>query len=337
MVDTEGGAIAADDKTVVRFDSAGNVLWQRFTAGGTPISPVPLPNGLVVLATKADGGSMPVAPISTYDATTGTPGPTIQLTDMDDSGSYIWATVNTPSSEGNRLYVSMARTPVSGGSDKASKGALFALDISTTSITVAWSFVFEGPSASSPMATPNGVYFDGAGVTPDGTRQTPVFFGLHDAGATSQLMWTHEMQSQPNCNAAHDPRGGVWTFGSSDNFMVRLDETAAPDCTDGHCEPTLLQELDFPRLFRDSKASPIPTISLASTATSSPQMIIGAKLSGSSPVTDIDLVTGTVAWQYDVGGPTSVGQYPILTDAAGRSVIVYTTIAGGTFGLVGGK
>src|SRR5690349_1662639 len=99
IVDEAGGAIAADDTALVRFDPQGRLLWSTKTPGGAPISPTQTGDGTVVLATS--GG-----PVSAYDPGSGRRLATLDLRATLDGRSGRFDTTNTPSARGNRIYVS---------------------------------------------------------------------------------------------------------------------------------------------------------------------------------------------------------------------------------------
>ncbi len=65
---------------------------------------------------------------------------------------------------GNRVYVSMA------GQNQTSHGRLVAIDVDPTNasmpLSIAWSYVFGGPSGASPLFLNGVVYFDGSSINP---------------------------------------------------------------------------------------------------------------------------------------------------------------------------
>jgi hypothetical protein len=318
IVDTGGGIIAADEKVVVRFDAAGNVLWITPTPGGTPISPVIVQGTALFVATK--GG-----PVSLYALNDGHLIGSLTVTDPGTGRAY--DTVNTPSVNGSACYVSMqARL-------NPSSGKLVRVDVDpsgATPLTVKWTLSFGGPSGGSPIynAATNAIYFDGSAVTP-ATSGPPVLFAVTDTGTAPILKWTAQLPAKAEATGALDPRGGVWWFAAKAHYVWRFDEANG----------RVLQTLDINALVNTAGAhvhsSPLV---IAQNPQGTPVMILGSIASaGVGPPfiisLDVTPAAGALLWAHKVANSTLIdagyGQFPIVQTTDGKSRIVFTTYQSG--------
>lgn len=224
MVAMDGGVVAADQYRIIRFSPRGDVLWDTPTTGGTPISPVITESGVIILA-KNRGG------ISAYDDVTGErlAELIVKLSD-NDPGSF--ETVNTPSVDGDRVYVTM-RYQIDGTTDPNNLNRLIAMDVDRYNpnpderLTVAWFFEFIGPSGGSPLRIGDTIYFDGDTKLPHQER-TPYLYAVRDLGDQPQEIWRTEFEKPIVVSAAQDPRGGLWVFptgkrfGDPEDYLSRL-------------------------------------------------------------------------------------------------------------------
>lgn len=318
LVDTEGGVIAADEKVVVRFDAAGNVLWLTPTPGGTPISPVIVQGTTLFLATK--GG-----PVSVYALNDGRLLGSLTVT--DPGTGRVYDTVNTPSVNGSACYISMqARS-------NPSNGKLVRVDVdpaAATPLTVKWTFPFGGPSGGSPIydAATNSIYFDGSAAAP-ATSGPPLLFAVTDSGTTPILKWTAQLAAKAGATGALDPRGGVWWFAAKVQYVWRFDEANG----------NVLQTLDVSALLNNAVTHvPSSPLLIAQSPQGTPVMILGSIASagvGPSFVISLNLApaAGALLWAYRVANSTLIdavyGQFPIVQTTDGKSRIVFTVFQSG--------
>lgn len=311
LVGAGGSIIAADDSVIVRFGPNGTPVWQTPTAGGSPISPVLLGDGVVVLVT-VDG------PISAYDTETGASLAEITLT---QDGSF-YETVNTPAVSGNRLYVS---THLDADSNY---GRLYALDFiaEQNAFQIAWQFDFGGPSGASPLLVGDTLYFDGDRPDPQADF-APQIYAVQDTGATAQLLWTKPAGGQIQASFARDPRGGFWTFTigtpvKDHRWLTRMRLTDQ----DGDGFGDVLERIDLDALLTlPGVHVPSSVMSIAGTA-AAPVMIVGAtaydEAGGvdSTYIVAIDLNTRARLWRVWLPADPTAGQFSIALGAHGPRV-----------------
>jgi hypothetical protein len=300
---------------IARFNSSGRVLWRTPNPGGKPISPV-IVNGDTILIACEDG------PISLFSYTDGTLLGSLTIT---DPGGNPYDTVNTPAVNGNAVYISLQK-----GSDQGA-GELVKVLVNPGAspvLSVAWTFPYGGPSGGSPHYSPatNTVYFDGASLNPDGSGPH-LLFAVIDAGNSPQLNWTVAMPAKVPAAVAQDPRGGVWAFSATKQYLWRFNEA------DG----SILQTIDVNALIGPATRGAYSPSS-ALTITPNSVMLLGAAVPlGNAPsyVAALDLSSnaGALIWKYQISnafmGDTAVGQFPIVIDASGTANIAFTTFYSG--------
>jgi hypothetical protein len=320
IVSSQGEVIACDDQSIVRFAADGSVVWQTKIMGtGSPISPVLTENGVVVLATS--GGE-----ISSYSVQTGALLGSFPV--KLDGFSY--GTQNTPSVNGNRIYVSMA------AQNLQSHGRLVAIDVDPTNpagpLSIAWSYVFGGPSGASPLFLNGVVYFDGSSVNP-GPFGTATLFALQDAGTAPQLLWTDSLVTSKGISIPAvettplpDPRGGIWFFIAEQTVLQRLDAMTG----------ALMQTIDLNSFFASS-VQHVPTsaltMGLANPATGDPVMLLGIEPGSAAigPALCIAIDLGAVPsllWQAQITQQISkanavFSQWPIVANKQGLPRVVF--------------
>jgi hypothetical protein len=335
IVDAFGGAIAADDQNIIRFDKTGHVIWQSPLIG-LPISPVPIEDRVAFVATREVSGT-DAAPLFAYDMTDGTLLQCLRLglngsvaAQGDDclqttsSSDGAFSTVNTPGGRGSRVYVSTALVLADGTADPAHRAKLYAIDVDPDApagsrLTPAWTFDFTGPSGASPLVIGNVVYFDGAGTADD--TAGPFFFAVRDAGDHGELVWRYSLAKGAQASAAQDPRGGLWVFGAGDSTLIRLGEQP-----DAQGAAVVMQTIDVAKLIPLGR--PASAMSIAGGA-DHPVMLV----SSTSPLPAfrglllaIDLSDGELQW-HGQGG--SHGQFPVMRAEDGASVVVVPTASNG--------
>jgi hypothetical protein len=325
MIDAAGGVIAADNRTVVRFDASGNVVWRTATPGGLPISPVATQNGVVVLGTF--GG-----PIASFDSATGAFLGSLHLFATIDGHKGRFETTNTPAVRGNRIYVTTEfrlyeGTP--GAPDPAHHGRLYAIDVDPTRpwpfrLRVAWFYEFGSGSFASPLLVRDVVYFDAERPAPNSDPLEPQFLAVKDLGTSGQLVWTQPLKAPALASAARDPRGGLWVYARSVPELLRLSETTG----------AVLQTIPTGSLVPSSAMTvagwPVlgrPTMILSLTSPKG--------LPFETHVVALDLVNEVQLWAESTGAQAdgmAMGQFPIV-QAGASPVVVFTTNARGTWAL----
>jgi hypothetical protein len=322
LLDEEGGVIAADDRSVVRFGPGGDVRWNTSTPGGVCISPVITDSGIVVLATL--GG-----PVSAFDSRDGQLVGSLRLP-ADSDGGQFFDTVNTPCVRGNRIYISAQLTDGREESP-AHVGELIAVDVDPSGsepLTVAWRFPFGSPSGGSPLRIGDTIYFDGNRDHPGQVPIQPELFAVKDDGTGPELLWKHPMRNLVVASAAEDPRGGLWTYAAGDSHLLRLDPDTGEE----------LQDIDLDPLVDEPGVHvPASCMSIAETA-ERPVMLVAATApltEGSSWVTAIDLMDMTLVWKWKIADSLAVdwtsGQFPVVLDEAERPCVVFTTHQSGAY------
>jgi hypothetical protein len=314
IIDVSGRVIAADEVNLILFDHDGQIIWQRALPGGTPISPVPTANGVVLVATWA-------GPISAYSLKDGSPVGTITVT---DPSGRTYQTKNTPSVNGNRAYVSMAAV------DDASYGELVAIEIDplnvSSPLTVKWAFPFGGGSGASPLTINDMIYFDGAHLTPKGITG-PYVFGVKDLGSTFNLIWKNRMPTAVKASPAQDPRGGLWVFGVGATSLLRLSETIG----------TTLQTIDLATVLPPApREMPTTAMSIARGPNGETIMLVGASpvvgSGGPSYALALNLDSSSLIWkvQLDAGDMTAC-QFPIVANSQGSPRVVFPGMNSGAY------
>lgn len=321
IVDERGGAIAADDSTIVRFGPGGKLRWSAKTAGGAPISPTLTEDGTIVLATS--GG-----PVSAYDPASGRRLATLDLRATLDGRSGRFDTTNTPARRGNRVYVSTELHLDDGSADPGYHARLYAIDVDRTKppakrLRIAWTYEFGARSGASPLVVGDLIVFDGDRATPSGPF-SPRFFGVRDRGDRPKLVWQYELGGVGVASAARDPRGGAWVFAFMTPTLRRV------STADGK----LLQTIDLDRLVgADGVHTPFSAMSIATGPTGHPVMIVTARAGSlSAYVVAVDLVTEKALWTYRVPGEinanTPEGQFPVLERSATRRSVFFSMRSG---------
>lgn len=318
MVSTSGDVIAADDSTVIRFGSDGQVIWRTQTSGGWPISPVLTSNGVVVLATI--GG-----PISAYSVDDGRFLGELYVQDPGDTRTF--AAINTPAVVGNRLYISMHITD-----DEDETARLVALDVDPANaaapLRVEWHFVFGGPSGATPVVIGDTVYFDGGREVPGGAR-APHLFAVRDWGGAPELRWKRATEAVLQAAVLPDPRGGLWYFPASRRHLYRLH----------HNTGNLLNRLDLDALVSDvGLHMPSSAMTLAQTPAGTPVMLLGATSfygSGASYFVALDLSASRLLWKVHIADGVRtdwiVSQCAIARTATGTPRIIFPGHNSGAF------
>ncbi len=310
LINASGDVIATDDVHIVRLNSSGTVLWSTpLPVVAIPISPVTNASGSILFGTKN-------GPVSAFDSTTGNLVGSIYVQNATGGSNY-FDTINTPCVRGNRFYLSMQLT-----NDPANTGALVAIDLNTGNtanpLTVAWMFLFGGPSGASPLCVGNTLYFDGASVLP-GQPPNPQIFAVQDEGLSSKLLWNVTVPDPVPANMALDPRGGFWSLFTGYSGVNRYNgQTGA-----------VIQSLNVTNLVGDPTPNyPYSAITMAGTA-ADPVMLLGtvSKNGLSSYVIAIDLPTNALLWKVNIdpsqGADSAPSQFPIVLDPSGNPVVVF--------------
>lgn len=356
MVDTEGGVIASDQYSVIRFDKDGNVLWSAaIPPGGTPISPVITENGTIVLATN--GG-----PISAYDSDTGELLAELFVTQGPDDPGF-FETINTPGGNGNRLYVSM-RYQVGGTADSSNLAWLVAIDVDPDAADPAdrlkkvWHFEFGADSGASPLVIGDTVYFDGDRTRPGMIRLDPHMFAIRDDGDHGTELWRKRLWKSIVVSAAQDPRGGLWVFPSNKNLILPFDQWLQEhrplsdetgwlvrlDQDDG----SILEAIYIDDLMQeDPSLHYVPTSGMImSGPDDDPIMLLNVTAFGPTPsprgfgsvstfIIGIELNTSSILWKAQLPdwATTFGAQFPILQHGENGPRIVFSTEKGGVWAI----
>lgn len=323
IIASDGSVIAAAEGVVARFGPDGDVVWAKTGADvppGQPISPVVTDSGFVVLATK--GG-----PISVFHSSDGHPIGALWLR-TDPSDPEYFETINTPSVDGDRIYVSTQRT-----NDPQHTAWLAAVDISETSATPvkeAWHFEFGGPSGGSPLRIGSTIYFDGDRVHP-GDPEDPHVFAVRDDGTSGTPVFAVPVASSIQASPAQDPRGGFWVFPVGTPTLLHLDET------DGH----EIERLDVDELVGAPGVHlPSSVMTMAGTP-DAPVMLVGAMPKaaslGATYATAIDLGARSLLWKVKIANARAIdftsGQFAIAQDPAGKPLVVFAGFSSGAYAL----
>jgi hypothetical protein len=321
VVAVDGSVIAADATRIVRFEPDGTVLWDRPLAGGLPISPVPMANGTLFVATY--GG-----PLSIHSIADGSLLGKMFITSPD--GTLTYETLNTPTVKGSRAYVLM-----SARADPWNRAQLVAIDVDPANtaapLRIAWTFPFAGPSGGSPLmlADSNMVVFDADRLDVGGPL-APQLAAVRDDGATPTLVWRMALRGTVRASVARDPRGGIWFFTTAGSFLYRLAGQTGQ----------ALQKIDLDVLINDEGLHvPSSVMTLApKTATHNTAMIVGAAVGtppGASYVAAIDLEQSTLLWKVRVGASFAedfvASQFAIVNHGAKPRVVFPTTLRGAIF------
>jgi len=327
MVAKDGQLITADRDVVIRADPVnGRIVWNTPKPDtGTPVSPVPVGDGsMVLLATYSDAAGSSSG-VSVWNAADGALLHALPIVDPANGRHY--ATRNVPVVRGNRVYL------LAEAEELASDGRLYALDICDSAtcggrgqVSIAWFFAFEGPSGASPLAIGSRIYFDGRPESGGGT-----FFGVYDLGPRAFQLWRQDAVNRFVASAAKDPRGGLWVFPMQQGKLQRLDGRTGQ----------IVQELLLDNLF---PGAPGQIINSAVTVARGPggavALIFATRVParGASRVMAVDVsstVAGSVLWSSIIAEDASIngaaGQFPIVVDTAGRRRIVFVGNNSSTF------
>jgi putative pyrroloquinoline-quinone binding quinoprotein len=320
-VDRKGGAIAADDTSLVRFAPGGRVRWSTRTPGGAPISPTVLRNGAVVLATR--GG-----PVSAFDSRSGRHLGTLDLRATLGGLSGRFDTTNTPGARGNRVYVSTELTLDDGRPDPNHHARLYAIDVNPRKpagrrLQIAWHFEFGARSGASPLVVGDTIVFDGDRERP-GSPEAPRFFGVRDLGRRPKPVWQHELDGRSQASAARDPRGGAWVFAFGHPLLRRVSIASG----------RVRQTIDVDALV-DAEGIHVPysAMSVATGRGGRPVMLVTARAGLTSAyLVAIDLARERLVWKWRLPGDvrlnTPMGQFPIVTRPDGRRAVVFSMRSG---------
>jgi hypothetical protein len=321
MVDEAGGAIAADDSSLVRFTPRGGVGWTTRTPGGAPISPTRTANGTIVLATS--GG-----PVSAYDSVSGRHLATLDLRDTLMGLSGRFDTTNTPGGRGNRIYVSTEFKLDDGRADPNHHARLYAIDVDPEQprakrLRIAWYYEFGARSGASPLVIGDLIVFDGDRESPS-SPSAPRFFALRDMGSRPRLVWQYPLGGLGVASAAEDPRGGAWVFAFGNPLLRRISASRG----------AVLQTIDVDALVgAPGTHAPYSAMSVAEGPTGHPVMLVTARAGISSAyVVAIDLVRERALWAYRVPGDvptnTPMGQFPVVARKGGGRAVVFSMKGG---------
>ena len=218
MIAEDGSVIAADNRRIVRFDSNGNVVWNTLTPGGRPICPVITDNNKFIFIAPQRG------PVSVYDNVTGKMiGELWIKKDKQDAGYF--QTLNTPSVNGDRVYVSMEY--IDKNRKVGSGGRLVAIDITSEGFHVKWHYPLPdriARSGASPLRIGDKLYFDSYDYE-NNEPSNPQIHCIRDAGDTWEKIWQHPVDSRVKASLARDPRGGVWYYTDGKGVLTRRNES----------------------------------------------------------------------------------------------------------------
>lgn len=320
MIDDSGGIIAVDSENLVRFNPDGTVKWKTPTPGGVPISPVITYSGVVVVATQS-------GPLSAYETVSGTLLGELYLKESVEDTVY-YDTLNTPCVAGNRVYVSTEKNDCD---DHTAR--LWAVDIDPGNpeqvFQEKWFFEFGGPSGASPLIVGDMLYFDGDRIHP-GDDENPHLFAVQDNGESCSLKWIYSMRSPIKASVSNDPRGGVWAFGSGQQWMIRLNQET------GELMNMLDMDIlvDEPGLYKASAvltiagdlANPVMITSAGTVAQGKPSYVLA-----------IDLNTEEVLWKIRLSDDwmeeSTHAQFSILEDTEGVPAVVFPGTNSGAYGV----
>ena len=284
------------------------------------MSPVVTANGLVVVATM--GG-----PIYAFDTRDGALLGQCLLKESPNDPDY-YHTFNTPCVRGNRVYLSTERTD-----DPDFTGRLWAVDVDPSRpgdpFHVVWSFVFGGPSGSSPLAIEETIFFDGDRRLP-GEAKNPHIFAVEDQGGRGALKWTVPMAASMKASFARDPRGGLWAFAAGDKWLGRYDQETGER----------IDRLDVDALLGEAGLYFTSSVMTIAGDAGRPVMILGAVTSSftdPSWVLAIDLEGARRLWKVRLAEHRSVdftaSQFAIVLDPEGGPVVIFPGLNRGAYGV----
>ena len=226
MIDIYGRVIACDNKVVIMVDiydadGDGKVLeWEsNLVEGGLPISPTITEDGTLIIATTN-------GPVYAYDIQDGSLLAMRYINDNEDGSKTggFYETINTPSVNGNRVYLS---TQFSKDNNPANRRArLYALDIdisaynSVDRIKPVWYYDFDGPSGASPLIIGDTIYFDGN----KSLQKKPFTMAVIDRGEYPELKWKSTIPKPIDSSLARDPRGGFWLVDALGGQLIHQSE-----------------------------------------------------------------------------------------------------------------
>jgi outer membrane protein assembly factor BamB len=348
MIDIYGRVIACDNKVVIMvdpldYDQDGDILeWKtELPNGGIPFSPIITQDGTIIIATdrgpiyalnSTDGSLLaikyliPDQPVLTL----------LQLLGLNDSGYF--STINTPCTNGNRVYISTHYKDVTGWFALFFDARLYAIDVDAQNpnpddrLKVAWFRGFGGPSGASPTLINDTIYFDGDRGQPS-LMLSPHIYAVQDMGSSGKLKWKTAIPASIDANMASDPRGGLWVV---DTFLGRLVRYSIDT-------GKVLDRVNINALVKESGWHTPTSVITISGNESRPILLVSATainvLKSSSYVLAIDLTNNNaLLWKVKISETSfvdlqiSLGQYPILTQN-GEPRIVFATTSGGVWAL----
>ncbi|GAB4159467.1 MAG: hypothetical protein Fur0021_30420 [Candidatus Promineifilaceae bacterium] len=347
LVAEDGGIITADEKLAVRLAADNSIVWTTtHITEALPISPILVQTEGITQAVVVATGNLPnaaYAPIYAYDAASGDLlGPPLNLTVEGDR----FATRNTPGGLNQRIYVS-----ANGIADETA-GRLFAVDVMTTGLTIAWgdepegqattAFIapaveFVGPSGASPLVVPLEGFITQTMVLFDGnlevnSEEQPHILAVQDGISGPSIVWTKTMTGPVRASFALDLRltntltTTMWAFTTKPEDGTYADHRYLYRyrVADGN----LVQVVDVDALV-DEPGIYVPSsaISMAGNA-NEPVLIVAA--TRYNPTTGTPMKTFVIAidltvsirqplWKVEL--PYNVGQFPISTDATNGPLI----------------
>ncbi len=318
LISPTGEVIAADDTTIIRFNSGGSIDWQT-TVDATATSPVLTESGILIAATLE-------GPIFALDSASGQIRAQLSLADWNTE-SGLWATTNTPAVRGERFYLPMEFH----GTVAETPGRLYAIDVvesgGTYDLVPAWFFEYKAESGASPLVIDDMVFVDGDGDDPYAEAENPTLFALRDDDAAYTLAWQLPLASDMRSSPARDPRGGLWFLTAASPWLYRVSETGQ-----------MLQTINVNQLVGEAGDHvPSSGMSIATDAAGQPVMLFSAAaLDISAYVVALNLETESLLWKVYLGDrPRDIafGQFPIVLDGNGNPVVAFSTYGNGVWGM----
>ncbi len=314
----------------------GRCSGRRPPLAGTPISPVQLANGLLLVATR--GG-----PVALYDSQSGALLAQLSL----QEGAATYDTVNTPGVGGNRAYLSTENR------SDATDGRLYALDVQVPAgydptdptsydpehlLQVAWFVPFGGPSGASPLVVGDHVFFDGDRLEAGGAF-APHVLALQDEGEHGVMRWRLPMEGRIKASYARDPRGGMWgwTAGVPRDDHPWLQRIALHD-RDGDGQGDIIEQINLDELVGEAGIH-VPTSAMSMAGPpAAPVLMVNATAFNpdgsvlSTYVVAVDLVHRELRWKVELPSAPNGGQFPLLESAQGPRLI-FTNWTEGTWAI----
>lgn len=364
VIATDGTVYATDDERLIRVSpNRKDVEELVYPTAALPISPVPVGNGHLLIASKKTSKT---APLMLVDATEMKIIASVVLSNPSRRGSQL-ETFNTPavSLDGKRAYVSTYEVDASG--NETGEGFLVALDldvaakIASKRIRTAWLFPFKSPTGASPTVLKGSIYFDAKFGDLAGLDTYAV--AVKDEGSKGTLLWKQLMKGEVGASFAVDPRGGVWAFALGQPELLRLDAAT------GNILQTISVDSFRPSDFTGAKLCPSSAVTVYGNA-AKPVLVFGAaedklldelgglatgstsfsggfgtiaklsKTKSSTYVMAIDVTTtgGKRVFAHKISDSPktlAAGQFPGVVSAAGAHIL-FTTLGSGPY-LLGTK